>query len=129
MWPLINWNESSIKLRYVVIEEGNSYRSRKLTKDGEADAIIYVDQTLLNVLWWLHERQRYEKENPVEASANARHHSAGYTLTHYGRRRKEGAKKLAASSTSRIGLADPRVVGLMGHVTDPRVASLMEQTA
>ncbi|MEV6670724.1 hypothetical protein [Streptomyces sp. NPDC051162] len=175
MWPLINWNDGSIKLRYVVVEEGTTFRLRKLTKDGESDAIIYVDQALLNVLWWQYERQRYEKErlgdryvdhglvhardgfklqpgkmaggpqdpekvsarwrtvrnrlhlpedfrlhdwraskinndldakeNPVEVSANARHHSVGYTLSRYGRRRPESAKKLAASSASRIGLA------------------------
>ncbi|MFE7129809.1 hypothetical protein ACFVIM_03030 [Streptomyces sp. NPDC057638] len=40
----------------------------------------------------------------VEVSANARHHSPGYTMTRYGRRRAEGAKKLAASSASRINL-------------------------
>ncbi|MEV7215046.1 hypothetical protein AB0O31_18380 [Kitasatospora cineracea] len=44
-------------------------------------------------------------ENPVEVSANARHHSPGYTMARYGRRRAEGAKKLAASSAGRIGLA------------------------
>ncbi|MFF0296436.1 hypothetical protein ACFYST_22320 [Kitasatospora sp. NPDC004614] len=45
-----------------------------------------------------------DKENPVEVSANARHHSPGCTMTRYGRRRAEGAKKPAASSASRIGL-------------------------
>ncbi|MFF7023712.1 hypothetical protein D7231_34080 [Streptomyces klenkii] len=140
-----------------------------------ADAIIYVDQSLLTVLWWQYERQQYEKErlgdlwvdhdlvfardgfklqpggmaggpqdpekvsarwrtvrnrlhlpelfrlhdlraskinndldakeNPVEVSANARHHSVGYTLSRYGRRRPDSAKKLAASSAGRIGLA------------------------
>ncbi len=44
-------------------------------------------------------------ENPVEVSANARHHSPGYTMARYGRRRAEGAKKLAASSASRLGLS------------------------
>ncbi|WP_153485649.1 hypothetical protein [Streptomyces katsurahamanus] len=44
-------------------------------------------------------------ENPVEVSANARHHSPGYTMARYGRRRAEGAKKLAASSAARIGLS------------------------
>jgi hypothetical protein len=43
--------------------------------------------------------------NPVEVSANARHHSPGYTMARYGRRRAEGAKKLAASSANRIGLS------------------------
>ncbi|MFJ2605013.1 hypothetical protein ACIO13_08510 [Streptomyces sp. NPDC087425] len=44
-------------------------------------------------------------ENPVEVSANARHHSPGYTMARYGRRRAEGAKKLVASSASRTGLS------------------------
>ncbi|WP_381557235.1 hypothetical protein [Streptomyces eurythermus] len=43
-------------------------------------------------------------ENPVEVSANARH-SPVYTMARYGRRRAEGAKKLAASSPARIGLS------------------------
>ncbi|GGZ33206.1 hypothetical protein GCM10010387_29170 [Streptomyces inusitatus] len=46
-------------------------------------------------------------ENPVEVSANARHHSPGYTMSKYGRRRSEGAKKLAASSANRINLGSP----------------------
>ncbi|MEU2515667.1 hypothetical protein [Streptomyces syringium] len=44
-------------------------------------------------------------ENPVEVSANARRHSPGYTMARHGRRRAEGAKKLAASSAARIGLS------------------------
>ncbi|GGS95287.1 hypothetical protein GCM10010206_67410 [Streptomyces cinerochromogenes] len=44
-------------------------------------------------------------ENPVVAPANARHHSPGYTMARYGRRRAEGAKKLVASSASRLGLS------------------------
>ncbi|PNE32649.1 hypothetical protein AF335_19220 [Streptomyces eurocidicus] len=181
MWPLIDWNVGSIKLKWVVVEEGNSFRLRKLTKDGDDEAIIYVDAAFLSVLWWQYERQQYEKErlgdrwvdhglvhardgfklqpgrlaggpqdpekvsarwrtarsrlhlpedfrlhdwratginnaldakeNPVEVSANARHHSVGYTLDRYGRRRAEGAKKLAASSASRIGLARATPVG------------------
>ncbi|MER6047780.1 hypothetical protein ABT168_09990 [Streptomyces sp. NPDC001793] len=43
--------------------------------------------------------------NPVEVSANARHHSPGYTMARYGRRRAEGAKKPAASNASRLGLS------------------------
>ncbi|MFJ7907534.1 tyrosine-type recombinase/integrase [Kitasatospora sp. NPDC096204] len=175
MWDLIDWDTGAIKLRWVVVEEGNSYRLRKLTKDGDDDAVIYVDQALLNVLKWQKARQDAErallgtawvdhglvfardgfklqkaakaggpqdpekvsarwrtararmnlpedfrlhdwrgskitndldnKENPVEVSANARHHSPGYTMARYGRRRPEGAIKLAASSASRIGLA------------------------
>ncbi|MER8100416.1 hypothetical protein [Kitasatospora sp. NPDC094016] len=45
------------------------------------------------------------RENAVKVSANARHHSPGYTMARYGRRRAEGGKKLAASSASRIGLS------------------------
>ncbi|WP_282205252.1 tyrosine-type recombinase/integrase [Kitasatospora fiedleri] len=174
MWDLINWDEGSIELAWVVVEEGNTYRLRKLTKDGDDNAVIYVDQALMNVLKWQRERQRQERallgaawvdhglvfardgfklhkgkeaggpqdpekvsarwrtarnrmrlpedfrlhdlraskitndldnhENPVEVSANARHHSPGYTMARYGRRRAEGAKKLAASSAGRIGL-------------------------
>ncbi|MFB7473221.1 tyrosine-type recombinase/integrase [Kitasatospora sp. NPDC056184] len=174
MWDLINWDEGSIELAWVVVEEGNTFRLRKLTKDGDDNAVIYVDQGLLKVLRWQWERQQREKarlgsawvdhglvfardgfklhrgkeaggpqdpekvsarwrtarsrlhlpedfrlhdwrgskitndldnhENPVEVSANARHHSPGYTMARYGRRRAEGAKKLAASSASRIGL-------------------------
>ncbi|PHQ48493.1 hypothetical protein BLA24_29480 [Streptomyces cinnamoneus] len=44
-------------------------------------------------------------ENPAGVSADARHHSPGYTMARYGRRRAEGAKKLAASSAARIGLS------------------------
>ncbi|MGW3232440.1 tyrosine-type recombinase/integrase [Kitasatospora sp. NPDC001095] len=175
MWDLIDWDTGSIKLRWVVVEEGNTFRLRKLTKDGDDDAVIYVDPALLKVLRWQWERQQEEKarlgstwvehglvfardgfklqkdrqaggpqdpekvsarwrtarnrlhlpedfrlhdwrgskitndldnkENPVEVSANARHHSPGYTMARYGRRRPEGAIKLAASSASRIGLA------------------------
>ncbi|WP_367132504.1 MULTISPECIES: tyrosine-type recombinase/integrase [Streptomyces] len=62
MWDLINWEECSITLRWVVVEEGKTFRLRKLTKDGEDDAVIYVDQALMDVLWWQWERQQYEKE-------------------------------------------------------------------
>ncbi|MCX4540386.1 hypothetical protein [Streptomyces sp. NBC_01565] len=137
---LIRWDECAIELGWVVVEEGNTYRLRKLTKDGDDNAIICVDQALMNVLKWQKERQDAEKvsarwrtarnrlhlpenfrlhdwqaskitndldnhENPVEVPANARHHSPGYTMARYGRRGAEGAKKLAASSASRIGLS------------------------
>ncbi|MFE3945846.1 tyrosine-type recombinase/integrase [Streptomyces sp. NPDC059118] len=173
-WSLVNWDEGSIELGWVVVEEGNAYRLRKLTKDGDNNARIYVDQSVMNVLKWQRERQDAERkrlgpawmdhdlvfardgfklyrgeaggpqdpekvsarwrtarnrlhlsenfrlhdwraskitndldnhENPVEVSANARHHSPGYTMARYGRRRAEGAKKLAASSASRLGLS------------------------
>ncbi|GAA0455582.1 tyrosine-type recombinase/integrase [Streptomyces stramineus] len=175
-WDLVNWEEGCITLGWVVVEEGKTYRLRKLTKEGEDDAVIYVDQSLMDVLRWQWERQQYEKEvlgdlwvdhglvfardsfklfkrsraggpqdpekvsarwrtrrdrldlpeefglhgwrrtkitndlegkeNPVEVSANARHRSGpGYTMKHYGQRRADNAKRLAASSASRIGLA------------------------
>jgi integrase len=44
-------------------------------------------------------------ENPVEVSANVRHHSPGYTMARYGHSRKDGARKLAASSAGRLGLS------------------------
>ncbi|WNI14825.1 hypothetical protein [Actinacidiphila sp. ITFR-21] len=43
-------------------------------------------------------------ENPVEVSAKVRHHSPGYTMARYGKRRVEGARTLAASTAGRIGL-------------------------
>lgn len=39
-----------------------TYRLRKLTKDGDDNAIIYVDQGLMNVLKWQKERQDAERE-------------------------------------------------------------------
>ncbi|MFK0044494.1 tyrosine-type recombinase/integrase [Streptomyces sp. NPDC090741] len=172
-WSLINWDEGSIELGWVVVEEGNTYRLRKLTKDGDADAVIYVDQSVMNVLKWQGERQQAERErlgpawtddlvfardgfklyrgqaggpqdpekvserwrtlrtrlhlpedfrihdwrhskvtndleageNPVEVSANVRHHSPGYTMARYGHSRKDGARKLAASGADRLGLS------------------------
>ncbi|WP_345560321.1 hypothetical protein [Streptomyces plumbiresistens] len=43
-------------------------------------------------------------ENPVEVSANVRHHSPGYTMAQHRKRRVEGARKLAAGTAQRIGL-------------------------
>ncbi|MEV6688323.1 hypothetical protein AB0N28_23745 [Streptomyces sp. NPDC051130] len=51
-WSLVNWDEGSIELGWVVVEEGNTYRLRELTKDGDANAIVYVDQSVMNVLKW-----------------------------------------------------------------------------
>ncbi|WP_157882579.1 hypothetical protein, partial [Streptomyces silvensis] len=62
MWDLIHWDDCAIELAWVVVEEGNSYRLRKLTKDGDDNAIIYVDQALMNVLKWQRERQQAQKE-------------------------------------------------------------------
>ncbi|MFC9739430.1 hypothetical protein ACFU90_02835 [Streptomyces noursei] len=44
-------------------------------------------------------------ENPVEVSANVRHHSPGYTMARYGHSRKNGARRLAASGANRLGLS------------------------
>ncbi|MGK5533174.1 hypothetical protein [Streptomyces sp. URMC 129] len=159
----------------MVVEEGNIYYLRRLTKDGDDNARIYVDQALMNVLKRQKGRQEAEKarvgeawndhdlvfardsfklrdpaklggpqdpqkvsgrwrtlrkrlgfpekfrlhdwraslvtndldngENPAEVSAKVRHHSPGYTMARYGKRREEGARKLAASNAGRIGLA------------------------
>ncbi|RLV10204.1 hypothetical protein CTZ27_02975 [Streptomyces griseocarneus] len=61
-WDLINWDEGSITLAWVVVEEGKTFRLRKLTKDGEKDAVIYVDPALMDVLRWQWERQQHEKQ-------------------------------------------------------------------
>ncbi|MFD7108052.1 site-specific integrase [Streptomyces celluloflavus] len=44
-------------------------------------------------------------ENPVQVSANVRHHSPGYTMTRYGHSRKDGARRLAASGAGQLGLS------------------------
>ncbi|WP_159029708.1 tyrosine-type recombinase/integrase [Streptomyces marincola] len=173
-WSLINWDEGSIELDWVVVEVGRGYELRRLTKDGDDKPIIYVDQSLMGVLKIQRERQDREiarlgekwtdhdlvfardgwrlrstdraggpqdpdkvtarwrtvrnrlnlpdrfrlhdaraskinndldaGENPVEVAANARHHSPGYSMRAYGRRRADSAKKLATASAARIGL-------------------------
>jgi integrase len=60
-WSLIHWEEGAIELGWVVVEEGNTYRLRKLTKDGDDNAVIYVDQAVMNVLKWQKERQDAER--------------------------------------------------------------------
>ncbi len=173
-WSLIDRDEGSIELGWVVIEEGKAYRLRKLTKDGDANAVISVDQSVTNVLKWQKERQDAERErldsawmdhdlvfardgfkfyrgeaggpqdpervsarwrtlrnrlhlpddflihdwrhskvtndleageNPVEVSANGRHHSPGCTTARCGHSRKNGARELAASGAIRLGLS------------------------
>ncbi len=37
---LIHWDDSAIELAGIVIGEGNTYRLRKLTQDGDDHAII-----------------------------------------------------------------------------------------
>ncbi|MEU7427669.1 hypothetical protein [Streptomyces sp. NPDC040750] len=60
-WSLVLWEEGAIELGWVVVEEGNTYRLRKLTKDGDDNALIYVDQSVMNVLKWQKERQDAER--------------------------------------------------------------------
>ncbi|WP_344635792.1 tyrosine-type recombinase/integrase [Kitasatospora cystarginea] len=174
-WSLVRWDECAIELGWVVVEEGNTFRLRRLTKDGDGGAVIYVDQAVMNVLKRQKERQDEERarlaaawedhdlvfardgfklqkngraggpqdpekvsarwrtvrnrlrlpedfrihdwrhskvtndleagENPVEVSANVRHHSPGYTMSRYGHSRKDGARRLAASGAGRLGLS------------------------
>ncbi|UED83171.1 tyrosine-type recombinase/integrase [Streptomyces profundus] len=59
-WSLINWDEGSIALDWVVVEVGRGYRLRRLTKDGDDKPIIYVDQSLTNILKIQKERQERE---------------------------------------------------------------------
>lgn len=61
-WSLVHWEEGAIELGWVVVEEGNTYRLRKLTKDGDDNALIYVDQSVMNVLKWQKERQDEERK-------------------------------------------------------------------
>jgi integrase len=175
MWQLVHWEDCAIELEWVVVEVGNKSVLRRLTKDGDDNAIIYVDQSLMDVLKIQHGRQQMWKEelgsnwddhdlifardgyrprkdgitpggpqdagqvsarwrstrarldlperfrihdwrhskvtndldageNPVEVSANVRHHSPGYTMAQYGKRRVQGARKLASGTAQRIGL-------------------------
>lgn len=57
-----DWDEGSIELGWVVVEEGNTYRLRRLTKDGDDNARIYVDQSVMNVLKWQKQRQDAERK-------------------------------------------------------------------
>ncbi|MCM2390339.1 tyrosine-type recombinase/integrase [Streptomyces albipurpureus] len=173
-WSLINWDQGVIELGWVVVEVGNTFLLRRLPKDGDDNARIYVDQSVMNVLKRQRERQNVERarlgdawvdsdlvfardgfklyrgeaggpqdpekvsarwrtlrnrlhlpenfrlhdwrhskvtndleagENPVEVSANVRHHSPGYTMARYGHTRKDGARRLAASGAGRLGLS------------------------
>ncbi|MET7906391.1 tyrosine-type recombinase/integrase [Streptomyces sp. NPDC005355] len=170
-WSLIRWEEGAIELGWVVVEEGNTYRLRKLTKDGDDNAVIYVDQAdersqaaegaagsrtgtarvvdhdlvfardgfklyrgeagvpqdpeKVSARWrtlrtrlhlpddfrihdWRHSKVTNDLEageNPVEVSANVRHHSPGYTMAKYGHSRRDGARRLAASGAGRLGLS------------------------
>ncbi|MGX1851085.1 tyrosine-type recombinase/integrase [Streptomyces sp. NPDC055299] len=174
-WHLIHWEDCAIELEWVCVEVGNKSVLRRLTKDGDDNAIIYAGQALMSVLkiqwerqqawreklgslWddhdlvfardgyrprqggitpggpqdagqvsarWRSTRERLDLperfrihdwrhskvtndleagENPVEVSANVRHHSPGYTMAQYGKSRAQGARKLAAGTAQRIGL-------------------------
>jgi integrase len=177
-WSDVHWDRGTVDLAWVVVEEGNTFRHRALTKDGDDAATIYVDQSVMAVLKRQRERQEADArslgstwndhdlvfardgwrlrkdsraggpqdpekvsarwrrlraalrlpddfrihdlrhsyvtnaldagENPVEVSANVRHHSPGYTMARYGHSRKDGARRLAASSAQRVKL--PRLV-------------------
>ncbi|MQS38377.1 site-specific integrase [Streptomyces katsurahamanus] len=61
-WSLVKWDEGAIELGWVVVEEGNTHRLRKLTKDGDDNAVIYVDQSVMDVLKRQRERQNAERE-------------------------------------------------------------------
>lgn len=60
-WTLVHWEEGAIALGWVVVEEGNTCRLRKLTKEGDDNALIYVDQSVMNVLKWQKERHDAER--------------------------------------------------------------------
>ncbi len=58
--------------------------------------------------YWRHSKVTSDLEageNPVEVSANVRHHSSGCTMARYGHSRKDGVRKLAASGAGRLGLS------------------------
>lgn len=62
MWQLVHWEDCAIELEWVVVEVGNESVPRRLTKDGDDNATIYVDQALMNVLKIHRERQQMSKE-------------------------------------------------------------------
>ncbi|MEV7285275.1 hypothetical protein AB0O01_12045 [Streptomyces sp. NPDC093252] len=49
-WNLIHWDDCAVELEWVVVEVGNKSVLRRLTKDGDDNALIYVDQALMSVL-------------------------------------------------------------------------------
>lgn len=49
MWDLIHWEDWAIELAWVVVEKGSTFRLRKLTKDGEKNEVIYVDEAMIKV--------------------------------------------------------------------------------
>ncbi len=192
MWDLVHWDECAIELDWVVVEVGNRSVLWRLTKDGDDNAIIYVDQALMSVLKVQRERQQLWKEklgalwveqglvfardgyrirqdgippggpqdagqvsarwrttrarldlperihdwrhskvtndldageNPVEVSANVRHHSPGYTMAQYGKRRVEGPASSRPGRLSALDWEGSR------DAPDPRIAWLIASTA
>ncbi|MFD6437518.1 hypothetical protein [Streptomyces venezuelae] len=69
-WSLVHWAEGAIELGWVVVEEGNTYRLRKLTKDGDDNALTYLDQSVMNVLKWQKQRQDAERKRLGSAWAD-----------------------------------------------------------
>jgi integrase len=61
-WKDIHWDSGVIDLHWVVVEEGNTFRHRALTKDGDDGATIYVDQSVMSVLKRRQERRRAETQ-------------------------------------------------------------------
>ncbi|WP_457031076.1 hypothetical protein [Kitasatospora sp. P5_F3] len=48
-WSLIDWDRGAIELEWVVVEAGNAFRLRRLTKDGDDNALIYVGRGVMDV--------------------------------------------------------------------------------
>ncbi|WP_335939344.1 tyrosine-type recombinase/integrase [Streptomyces sp. PTD5-9] len=113
MWHLVHWDDCAIELEWVVVEVGNKSVLRRLTKDGDDNAIIYVDQALMNVLKTQWERQEMWKErlaplwddhDLIFARDGYLLRKDGITVAQYGKRRVAGARKLASGTAQRIGL-------------------------
>lgn len=62
MWRLIHWDYCAIELERVVVEVGNKSVLRRPPKDGDDNAIIYVDQAPMSVLKVRWERQQMWRE-------------------------------------------------------------------
>ncbi|MEU6402406.1 hypothetical protein [Streptomyces sp. NPDC046985] len=112
---------------------GDTYRLRKLTEDGDDNAVIYVDQSVMNVLKWQKQRQDAERERlgsawvdhdlvfardgfklyrgeaggPQDPRRCRRGGAPGYTMARYGHSRKDGARRLAVSGAGRLDLFIP----------------------
>ncbi|GAA2980166.1 hypothetical protein JCM13580A_24540 [Streptomyces drozdowiczii] len=62
MWDLVHWDDCAIELEWVVVEVGCKSVLRRLTKDGDDNAIIYADQGVMDVLRVQQERQAMWKD-------------------------------------------------------------------